>query len=272
MAEQPDIKVEDYYDKVHRKTWNRRTAGFLTGVSLFGAMGAIGGVVASFLPYTLNALGVSGAAAAGLPTLGFIGATTAVFTAATGFVGLVISADVGANSASIAAAMEEKERREKAQGLGSDLPAQTTPAKPVSLLNWKVSAFMAVAFAAFGALMAFSPATASVAVGALGLQGPALVAASSVVLGMFGASLGVNFPYITNKMNNFFSAMLKGEVFDKPKEVAVEPQPSIEKTEELLMADTPARNGKFACEKTRFSLQAIVDKTDDRSAETLITR
>jgi len=268
-------EVADFYDKVHQKTWNRRTAGFLAGSSLFGACGAVGGVVASFLPYLLHSMNVPGAAAAGtiFPEPVFIATTTAIFTAATGFVGLVIGADVGSNSGSISAGLEEKEKREKGGETVSPSHApKTSSPKIPSLFNWKVAAVMALAFAAFGALMAFLPATASVAVGALGLSGPAAVAASSAVLGLFGASMGINFPYVSNKITNFYSKLLKGEYFEPAPQANSQLQPDRVKSDDKgIVVEECSCKHTFADKQKRFSLQAVLDKSDARP-DAVITR
>lgn len=271
MASQADNTpvVEDYYDKVHVKTWSRRTAGFITGATLFGGFGMIGGALAAFLPYALGAAGIAGASAVGAPTALAIASNAALFGGAAAWLGMSIASDVGANAGSVAAGLEEKEKREAAQQPAKQRTAPAPQEKP-KMFNWKVSLVVGLMFAAFGALIAFNPLTAS-AVASMGFAAasPAASIASGTVLGMLGATMGINFPVLSNKISNYYSKLLKGKLFEPaPAQPQVETVRAPELPSRAQAQEVPAREGRsFAAEQKRFSLDGILEKNEENSAE-----
>ena len=270
---------EDYYDTIHRKTWARRTAGILGGATLFGACGAVGGVIASYFPYVLSALKVEGvtAAASTLPFAPAVLTTAAIFGAAAALVGVVIATDVGANAGSISAGLEEKEKRENLGNSPSkdiDKNGQQAVKKP-RLFNWKTAVVCAGLFALFGAALGFATAPISF-MGGLGLVAGsnAAIAASSAIFGMFGATLGTNFPVISNKLSNFYLSVLNGKIFEKTPaiEVTHQPQREMEKTVDApAISEQPSRiAGKFAANVQSFSLQGIIEKTEEQNPQIIL--
>jgi predicted PurR-regulated permease PerM len=268
---------EDFYDKVHRKTWVRRVAGFMGGATLFAAIGAVGGVVAAFMPYAFGALGIAGAAAVGLPTVAAVLSSVALFAAATGLLGMAIGADVGSNAGSVAAGLNEKEKREIANG-NSPLKEQgkEKDQKPTPAFNWKVGAVSAGLFAAFGALMAFNPITAAVVVGAVGFPAAstAAVTASATLMGMFGATIGMPFGKYSNQLSNYYSDLITGKMFEENalQNNIASPQASIAQMPERL-ADEPSINNQqrepkpFAANMQKFSVQNIIEKNAENTAD-----
>src|SRR5579884_2716264 len=117
------LNIEGYYDKIHRTTWARRTAGLLAGATLGAVYGAVIGVVAAFVPYLLNALHIPGAEAVQPLSWSTVGSSAALFSVVTAGTGLLFGAEVAATSASSAVGMEEKEKREKLAQLKSRSPA-----------------------------------------------------------------------------------------------------------------------------------------------------
>jgi hypothetical protein len=273
--------VEDYYDKIHGKTWGRRTSGFIAGATLFGGFGMVGGAIAAFLPYALGAAGIAGAAAVAAPGALVIASNAALFGGAAAWLGMTIGADVGSNAGSVAAGLEEKEKREKS---GQPAVAQSqaaTTAKPPRLFNWKVGLVMGLMFAAFGALIALNPITAStVALMGFAAASPAASVASASVLGMFGATMGVNFPYLSNKISNYYSRLLKGKTFEKTTDseaaASLPLQPAVQQAPEL-QAPAAAQDAQvketrsFASDKMRFSLNGILEKTEERATQEITT-
>ncbi|NBO18671.1 MAG: hypothetical protein EBV03_05465 [Proteobacteria bacterium] len=221
---------EDTYDRIHRKTWSRRTSAFLGAATLFGAVGMVGGAIASVLPAAMEGMGVSGAAGATLPDVGAVLGNMALFGGAAAWLGVTIGADVGANAGAGAAVIEEQDRRDREKGL-APTPSQQ-PQKPAAkprMFNAKTALLMGAVFAAFGAIVAMSPITAPV-VALMGLKAGTTAAGivAGAVLGLFGATMGINFPVISNRLSNKYSEILKGDAFENKPEVAPQPaQPQL---------------------------------------------
>lgn len=259
MAEAADIKIDDYYNKIHRHTWIRRTAGLLTGATLGGAYGAMIGAVAAYLPAGLAALGVAGVTAAALPTLAVVATTAALFAGITAIIGIALTADVSANSASIAAGLEEKEKREN----GSGISPEKVKDSPLSQLYVPRVAMVTIPlFAAFGAVIGLSPLTASAAVGALGITGgsAAAVAASSLIFAMGGAFMGFKNSQISNQLSNFYYKAVTDQLFNpaQQKETAA---PEIKRNlPDTVAEDTLSEEKSFAGDKKPFSAKNILEK------------
>jgi|GEM_PF-4565327 len=287
------IEVEDYYDKIHRATWARRTAGLISGAIIGVVLGAAIGAIASFLPFVFGAMSIAGAAAVAVPTLGAVASTAAVFAGVIGLMGTAAMATVGADAASISAGMAEKERRDHSArhgGVATEAVIKDpAPEKMPKMFNWKIAAVTVPLMAAFGALIALSPLTAST-IAMVGFQGAtatapasaAAIAASSTVFAIFGTAFGMRMSYITNKISNFIHKIITGKIFEKeePQTIAAQPQPQAEaditSAAETVLAQTqnePAKKN-FSSQKTQFSLQGIIEKTEERSSDkdVLVTR
>lgn len=265
------------YDRVHRMTFGRRTAGFMAGATLFGAIGAIGGLVASFLPYALGALGVAGAAAVALPGLAAIGSTVALFAGASAFLGLLIGADVGASAGSVTAGvMEYKNSDRPSQGA-----SKGAGQKKEKLFSPMAAVSFGAIFAGFGALIALNPLTAS-AVTMMGFAAGTAAAsvASGTMMGLLGISLGINFPMMSSKLSNFYTELCKGkspitaartELLQSPscaQEQTSVAEPAIAQTQ----TEAPEQKKKFATRKMQFSLQGMIEKTEEHSPDDAVIR
>lgn len=269
------VGVEDYYDKIHRTTWARRTAGLLTGGTLGMLTGGIIGALGACLPYALFALGVSGAA---LPAMGFAAllATSAATCAMIGSaIGVVLVCDVSSNSAAMAAGLEEMEKRHKVEQLQNgqavhgtapavpdDKPTTATISPRAQLFNWKVSLVTATMFAVFGAIIACTPAAIPAAFVGLAAHTPAAIMASAAMFGMFGAQIGVKNSLITNKVNNFFFKLLTDQYFDHPEKAKpMNLQPVVARdTVPALEVAAPERKTTFAADLTAQREQAPAER------------
>ena len=272
----PATSSDETYDRIHRKTWGKRTSGFLGAATLFAGLGMVGGAIASFLPAALEGLGVPGASA-GIPAATSIVGNMALFAGASAWLGLTIGADVGANSGAATAVIEEPERRDRARGLAPTQDKAAAPAAKPKLFNWKTSLVMGALFAAFGAMVAMSPITAPV-VALMGLKAGTAAAGivAGAVLGMFGMSMGMNFPVISNKLSNKYSEILKGDAFEKSP--AQTPEPALAATRETASpapetqpemqagAEASTHSGKLV----KFSVTSIKSRTEacDHTHET----
>ena len=264
------IGVEDYYDKIHRTTWARRTAGMAAGGTLGMLFGGTIGAVGAFLPVTLGALSVAGASIVALPAIGAVASSAALFAIIGSGLGITLNTDVASNSASVAAGLEEMEKRHKVERLQDATPVQgTAPAQKddlpmtatyppkVQLFNWKVAVATASLFAVFGAVLAFTPLVPAAVMFGLGAHSAAAVISSAAMFGMFGSLLAVKNSLITNKTNNFFFKLITNQYFEKPPEkvlsatpaMAVAPQvtapvePEIAPTRKTSFVDTVQRTG-----------------------------
>ncbi|MDE3059813.1 MAG: hypothetical protein KGJ06_02250 [Pseudomonadota bacterium] len=285
MAYMPS--TDDYYDAIHQATWTRRTAGFLAGTTLGVLFGGTIGAVAAFLPYVISTLGVAGAsiAAASPPGAAAIALSAGLFAGISGLMGFAAVATVGADAGAIAAGLAEKEKREVAAQPIIEREPQEKAAEPVpSIFNWKVAAITVPLFAAFGAITALHPATAS-AVAALGFEGPTLaqpasaaaIAATSSVFGMFGSLIGFKFSYLTNKFSNFYMGIITGKsLSQEPEKEMGSPKTLLYREngraiEESSLSQVPEK--PFASEKLRQSVQALLNKNDaPASRDVTLTR
>lgn len=268
MADAPvkTDSVEDNYDKIHRATWARRTTGLFAGGLLGGVYGTVVGLAASFLPYALSTLGVPGAEGAALPGLGTVASTTALFAGVAAVLAMPLGADVGANAGSIAAALAEKEKRaglektkEAAGAPEKEAPPTRAGGKQSSLYVPYGALITVPLFAAFGAVIALSPLTAST-IASLGLQAQsaAAVAASAATFGLFGALMPFKNSMFTNKMSNYFMDvfMEKRKPFTLVEEKAQTVQPEAARAEGLLN-EPPAR--RFAKSEKSLFLKHILE-------------
>lgn len=283
MAEQQPSYVDpnaDYYDRVHRVTWLRRTAGIFTGATMGGAYGAIIGAALSFMPYILGSLKVAGAVAAGatvaLPELAFIGATMALVAGFGAFLGITVATDVGATAGAVSAGLEEQDRRLKGEllqknaaplgktGQSKDPNGPTNKLEPeqkpyVKWFNWKVAPITGLLLAAFGAMIALNPLTAGGVVSTLGVSGIAAVITSAVGLGMFGGLMGFTNSRISNHISNFYTKLLSGKYFDRaPEPVAAAPTQS--------PAKEPAENFVTANERTTSFRKMVAERDANATA------
>lgn len=219
---------DETYDRIHRKTWSKRTSGFLGAATLFGGLGLVGGLVASFMPAILDGLGVAGVTG-GLPSTAAVMGNMALFAGAASWLGLTIGADVGSNAGAATAMIEEQERRDRSRGPSPAPEKSAAPTREPRMFNIKTALLMGAVFAAFGAMVAMSPITAPVVALAGFKAGTAAAGiAAATVLGMFGTTMGINFPVISNRLANKYSEILKGDAFENKPEQAAQPQPQPE--------------------------------------------
>lgn len=264
------------YDKVHRLTWARRVTGTMTGATMGAAFGAIAGAVAAFIPYALTTLGVAGAAATTLPTFAAIAMTAGTFAGVAAFIGLVIGSDVGANSASVAAGLDELERRDKAKGIAH----AKEKAPDVQYFNWKIAATNSAIFGTFGALLGSTGSTivtntlaTALGGGAAVLTGPAATIGAALMFGMFGSVLGVKCSVVSNKISNFYTNINTGKYFENTpaKAPAQEIAPAI--AEQREFETQPEKT--FATSIKRHSLeQLIIEQKEgaNKSPEFVVNR
>ncbi len=263
--------TDNSYDRIHKKTWSKRTAGFLAGATMFGAFGAVGGIIASVLPAALFSMAVPGATEAAIPAIGAILGNAAIFGGAAAWLGIGIGADVGANAGAVNAGIEEQSIRK-----GHNAGKGEQPAKPPKMLNWKTSLVMGVLFAAFGAIAAMSPITAP-AIALMGFKAGTIAAsvAGAAVIGMLGTTMGVNFAHISNKLSNGYTKILNGSAFEKSPAPELTAAPAIA-AQKPTHAHAPEQEQEkptrsFAAQKANY-LSNIIEKTDDRTTEVVLTR
>jgi len=269
--------IDDYYDKIHRTTWARRSAGVMAGATMGTMYGTIIGIVAAYLPLLLSNWGVAGIAATiAAPSLTAIGTSIAVFAAAASFLGIVFSSEVASHAASTAAGLEEKEKREKIErqkdGILTGHQAQhaSDSDKGPPLFSWKVALVTIPLFAAFGALIAFHPETSAwvleKAVFPTLIQGqkliqsatPAAIATSSIIFGMFGGAFAMKNSWISNKLNNFYYKVLSETLFKSPeKETAIASERMADANPSLEMEQPKSKSPPV--NRVHF-IQAIIER------------
>lgn len=277
--------IDDYYDKIHRTTWIRRSAGTMTGATMGVMYGAVIGTIAAFLPYALSAMGVAGAAAGvAAPSFAAIGSSIALFSAAAGLLGMVFASEVATHTASTAAGLEEKEKREKLEKQVDGVVASRAPAsvsgKEPPLFNWKISLVTTPLFAAFGALLALNPHTSALVLekavfpNLIDTGSTAAIATSTIIFGMFGSVFACKNSLISNKLTNFYYKALSDQLFTRSPEKSPVVVP--EKTQEIAsqgqeLAMEPSNGKSFAASRVRFSLQGLIEK-NEKPEPTIITR
>lgn len=271
-------REDQYYEVIHKKTWSRRTAGFLGAATLFAGLGAGVGAVAYFMPPLLAAVGFSvPTASASLSVVG-IASNMALFGAVGSFLGLAGGGDVGASSGAAAAGVEETEKLLRAAG--AKIPEKPLePKKPTKLLNWKVALATGAICAVFGALIALSPISAStVALMGFAPGSTAASITSAVVLGMYGAMLGVNVPALTHEFSAGYRKLLKGKFFEKESATesalsqVIETQKSIPTQEISAEIVSEPNRASFASKAPRATLANILDKSEQTPESSLQLR
>ena len=216
------VDEENIYTEIHRMTWKRRTTGLLAGITMGVGFGLLIGAAVAFLPWGLAAMGVAGAtvngAAVAVPVLAEILSTAAIFAGVGGMLGLTIGADVGSSAGAVTAGLTRTEPPGKTQA------AAHAPAPGLGeYVNPKVGIACTVLFAGFGALLALNPFTAMALMGVpalSALSGTAATVASASIMGMFGATMGINFPLISAKLSNFYNKLVTGKIFESSEEGA----------------------------------------------------
>lgn len=218
----------DTYDRIHKKTWVRRTAGFLGGATLFGMLGMIGGSVMTLMPPLLAAAGVAGASAAAMPTAAAVIGNIALFGGAAAWLGLTVGADVGSNAGAAEADLLEQRKFFKEKGFvdtTTTMPETLSPKaiekkgvlgviKDTALslfkgYNFKAGLTLAGIFAAFGAAVALSPITAPVIM-MMGFEAGSVAASltTAAALGLFGSTMGIKVSTHTNNLSNAYEQLL----------------------------------------------------------------
>jgi hypothetical protein len=291
-AKKPVIEVDDYYDKVHQTSWARRTAGFMAGTTLGAAYGLVIGAVAALFPMILGALGVAGATAVGAPALAAVATSAVLMAGIGGLMGFAANALVGADAGAVSAGFAEKEKREKLDQMKEVGAVGASTQADVKLkanedtntpppFKWRAGAITIPAATAFGAAMGMNPITApsfisASGLGTLGLAAgsTAAVAASAGILGLFGVVLAMPNAYYTNKVSNFYYKALQGKFFggDKLQEANAAPvlEPSgndIVAVTDLQISNEQAPAKRFSTQKTSYSFQGMVEKTEEHSNE-----
>ncbi len=257
--------VDSYYDSIHRATWTRRTAGFIGGTALGGAIGAPIGAAAAFIPYAFGAAGIAGAAVVAAPAMGAVITSAAMFAGVAGLMGFAAVGTVGADAGAMAAGLAEKEKLE-----GKTSTEAQSPAKPEKLFSWKVAAFTIPIFAAFGAVLALNPITAPAVVAAFGFAGgtTAAIAASASVLGAFGAVVGFKMSYLTNKVSNFFCDLITEKCFEKKPGLSA--QPDITPVQEQHVPEHAPENEprkSYTKDEKRFSVGKLAAREEQATPD-----
>ncbi len=263
----------DTYDITHRVTWARRTAGMLGAGTLGAVYGAAVGAVAAFLPAIFGQLGVEGASAAtGFPAISAIASSASLFAGVVSVIGMTLGADVGANAASASTALTAQEARKTGRVVSEvQKDQEILEGKKPQLYTWKAAAILVPLFAAFGALIALNPVTAS-ATAALGFQGAtatagashAAIAATSAVFGMFGGFMAFSNSAFTNTLSNFYMKVFNGTAFDKAPE---QPMPLAAAVQQEKVNEVPEAQitGLVREEAPRVSFQAMLAERAERA-------
>ena len=287
------MSAEDDYNYIHKQTWVRRTTGLLGGATLGGMYGAAIGAVAACLPYIFGAMNIAGAAPVLFSAaLAAVPASAALFSCFGAAIGLAIGADVGSNSGSDAASTEIE--RQRGRVAGNDPEISLSASKGSGMYIWKAALVLIPLFAAAGALMALSPVTTT-AIALLGFKGavaataaipatattaavaahgfiaatPAAIAASATIFGMFGALMPIKNSIIHNKISNFYQRLLT----DNKTKVEVhvtEPARQQVRMSDMQVMDEPERALSFAQKEQHFSLQNILDKSEEHPSTVLL--
>lgn len=271
----PQTREDHYYEIIHKKTWSRRTAGFLGGATLFAGLGAGVGAIISFMPPILEALGVSGASAA-VPSLAIVASNMALFAGAGSFLGVAAGGYVGASSGAAAAGVEETEKLLRAAG--ANIPEKPAEPKTASkLFKWKTAVVTGALFAVFGALIALNPLTAStVALMGFAHGSAAASITSAAAFSMFGAMLALNVPELTHRLSAGYRKILKGKIFEKESDQAPEKHIEIEKSlppqERITEVTSEPTRANFASKTTRTTLANILEKTEKTTEPSVLLR
>jgi len=253
-------QIVDSYDQIHQKTWARRTAGLLGGATLGGIYGAIIGIVAAFIPYIFGAIGIAGAASVGLPVIGAIATSAAIFAAIGGGAGMAIGADVGANAGSNAITTSIELERLGGDEKGRAPVIQKENATP-ALYVWKAAPVLIPLFAGVGALLAAIPAAGAL-VSMLGFaSGTTAATAASATL---GALMPFKNSLFHNKLTNFYYDLISDKKWAE--EEAVSPLRGIAKTVEVPSVEEPQRARSFAENERRFSPMERAERGTDPDA------
>ena len=280
------VRVGDYYEKVHRTTWARRTSGFMAGATLGAAFGVLAGILVSALPFIFALPAIALAA----PVTATFGALLAqnipLFAAAAAFIGIAAVGTVGSDSGAIAAGLEEMEKRNKVEkainGRSADLPSDTQKEKEKipKLFSWKVAAITVPLTMALGTLVGFSPQLPHVLQDILGVAldkgGTALAAATSATaFGTYGTAIATKCSYLTNAVSNFYFKIITEQFFSKnpEQEKTVSPQTVVGKDNgravDYEVAQAMGEGKCFAAGEKRSVVRAILEKSAEQPAQEL---
>lgn len=270
---QPETQQQDYFDTVHRKTWMRRTASFMAGTTLGIISGAAIGLVAAFVPSLLVGVGIAEAAAALTPLI--VAQSVAAFAAVGALMGFAALAAEGSDAAAVSSAFEEKERRDREAGVAVSPGVQKEQTAP-AIFNWKAAAITVPAAAGVGALLAVGGIGLGPATMGFAASSPAGVVASAASFGMFGSLLAQPYAHYLGKLTKFYSKVLEGKAFsgDEPAQEASKSSEVVQNQAVALapqqQPDAPKR--RFTTEKTSFTFQGMVEKTEEHAHDTLPPR
>lgn len=242
--EKAKIKIDPYYETVMAKSFRARAHGLFSGMVLGALTGLAVGAAALYVFPSL--IGIKVAASLGM---------LAEFGVAGMGIGGLGGQIIGSTTGSAAAAAEERERREKGQGLeaqilaspelqqvlrekyANDDLAKNTPTNTIrdvldksrndgdvlrQLFNVRTAVLVGLIGAAFGALIGMTGTLPFVTVTGAGVQDMMLYGA-----GMFsvaGMSIGFNYPVIFTSLSKFADNLLSGKLFERGKETEYSPE------------------------------------------------
>lgn len=231
--EKAKVRVEPYHDQVLNKTFSKRMSGLFSGSAIGLVCGTLVGVASLYL---LPVIGVQITATGLLPL--------AQFALAGMGIGALAGASAGASAGAVAAAAEERERREKAQGLEAQIladphlqqqlrekyaSADLQPDVPASsfkeviersrgkstvmeqMINVKTMLAATVMCAGLGALLGYTgdmPMLDSV-----GQDPSSRVLFGAGATGIMGSLFGVNIPVLYTSLSDLSSDLLSGRLF-----------------------------------------------------------
>lgn len=235
--EKAKVRVEPYGDKVLAKTFSQRISGLFSGSAIGLVCGALVGAVSLYL---LPLVGVQVAATGLLPL--------AQFALAGMGIGALAGASAGASAGAVAAAAEERERREKAQGLEAQIlanprlqqqlidkyaDAELLPDLPADsfkevverargkdtvmgqMINLKTMAAATAMFAGIGALLGFTGDMPMLDMAGTDTGSRVLFGAG--VTGAMGSLFGVNVPVVFTSLSDLSNDLLTGRLFSEQK-------------------------------------------------------
>lgn len=287
QGQQSNVKVDSYHDVVMGRGYVERVCGIVAGAFLGIVTGALLGAALGVVPWLAGA-------AAELTWL-----SVAHTMAAVGGVGLVAGSTAGGiyagSSGSVAAAMEEMERRQKQDTLKQNLlkdpelhkkaeayAKDPSPAKPAGATTLKEARqqsrngrdfFKQVYDVRMGVIFGILGAIAGAVLGAGLLPGEAItglpfvkeagvalaskVIAGASLVGLIGLTVGVNYSILFTSTVNLVKNMASGEFFRKKQPPAVEQAPVTTRDTQTMAAFPEAAQAK----------QSFVEKLATTTAE-----
>lgn len=279
--EKAKVRVEPYGDKVLAKTFSRRVSGLFSGSAIGLVCGTLVGAASLYL---LPMLGVHMVATGLLPL--------AQFALAGMGVGALAGASAGASAGAVAAAAEERERREKAQGLEAQIlanphlqqqlidkyaAADLQPDLPASsfkeviersrskhalmdqMVNVKTMAAATAMCAGLGALLGYTGEMPMLNMVAPDAASQVLFGAG--VTGAMGALFGINIPVVFSSLSDLSGDLLSGRLFGGQK--AKQPELAGELLNELDQLPISKTSGDRLSELQARGFHPVTVSRDD---------